>query len=172
MSAVDISVNKDRLVALFLKQTGLPVNFYDFDKHFYFNDPEPSDVPDKNTKIKVIGKPNSKYIGIKVLHYNRIPLSQLGVLTVTREDETDVVQLIPKINNKYGLFLSEYDLEENPLFPYEVGEISVNVTVKPTSLIFIHDVESVIYLIVDGGSASSTYDEPWQIAGGGGALLP
>lgn len=172
MSAVDVGVNKDRLVALFLKQTGLPVSFYDFDNNFYFNDPEPGVVPGKNTKIKVTGKSSSKYIGTRVLHYNRIPLSQLGALRVTRESETNVVELIPKINNKYGLFLSEYDLAANPLLPYEIGEITLNVEVKPTSLIFLHDTGEVIYLIIDGGLASETYPEPWQIAGGGGAVLP
>ena len=172
MPAVDISVNKDRLVALFLKQSNLPVSFYDFDNHFYFNDPEPSTMVGKNTKIKVTGKSNSLYIGTRVLHYNRIPLSELGTIRVTREQEQTVVDLIPKINIKYGLFLSEYDLEENPLLAYEVDEFNVSVRIKPTSLIFLDDGQDLIYLIIDGGKANSVYPEPWQIAGGGGAILP
>lgn len=172
MPQVDVGVNKDRLVALFLKQTGLPVSFYDFDNHFYFEDPGPSTVPDKNTKIKIIGKSSSKYIGTRVLYYNRIPLSQLGEIRVTRGSEVSVVDLIPKINNKYGLFLSEHDLVDNPLLGYEIGEFQVNVFIKPTSLIFLDDMEQVIHLIIDGGKADTEFTEPWQIAGGGGALLP
>lgn len=172
MSAVDVGVNKDRLVALFLKQTSLPVSFYDFDNNFYFNDPEPSVVPGKNTKIKVTGKSSSRFIGTRVLHYNRIPLSELGTLRVTRETENSVFDLIPKINKKYGLFLSEYDLEDNPLLSYEVDEFPVSVRIKPTSLIFLDDLDQLIYLIIDGGKADTQYTEPWQIAGGGGATLP
>lgn len=180
MPNTDISFNKRRLMALFLEKNNLintiPVD--DFDKHFDFEEPvdlgggmqvlftdtDNQSALIRNTSVRVIAKVGSPFFGRKKITYNRISVSDIPEIYIDVVDETNVYQLINKINDKYGLFLTEYDILNEAISG--TGNIKIELAFKPTSLIFNDHI--FVNLTIDGGDAQTSL-EPDEVAGGGSA---
>jgi hypothetical protein len=140
MPNIDIGFNKTKLIDLYINRNGLTglINRNQFDDNFYFNDPVRQDgvLPTHNTYVSVVAKASSAYFGIKRLKYNRIHVTELPTIEVEKETESSVYELLDKINSKYGLYLNEYDIEDEDVSAEPSGLIEINLTIKPTSLIF------------------------------------
>lgn len=140
MANIDNSFNRNRLIGLYLKENNLQttVNVSNFDTHFEFDDPvRINTLPTpKNTKIFVTAKIDSPYFGRKTLRYNRIHDTDLPALTVEKTTETTLYQLIPLINQQYGLFINNQDIEDQDITAEPAGPFTPVLVVKPTSLIF------------------------------------
>lgn len=177
MPNVDTSFNRERLKAIFLEKNGIisTIPVEDFDKHFEFEDPvdlggTQTVIYDttnnqldsnRNTIVKVIAKVGSPYFGRKKLLYNRISIGDLPVISVDVDTETTIYQLLNKINEKYGLYLTELDIF-NGLVTGS-GQTVIDLAFRPTSLIFNDHV--YVNLTIDGGDAQTILD-PDEIVGG------
>ena len=94
------------------------------------------EVAIRNTMVKITPRVESGLYGIKTFWYNRIHKSELGVITVDRGSATTYVQILPAINDKYGLYMSEDDIIDAALPSLMVGEIVVDLPINPGSLAF------------------------------------
>lgn len=99
-------------------------------------EPTPPEVPVRNTFIKITPKVESGLYGIKTFWYNRIHKSELGVITVNRGSATTYAQILPAINDKYGLYLTVDDIVDAALPSLQVGEITVDLPINPGSFAF------------------------------------
>lgn len=147
MANIDNSFNKDRLASLFIKEANLiNINLSNFDDNFYFEDPiKIITLPtSKNTIITVTAKAASDYYGTKTLRYNRIHISDLPTIEVEKESESNIHQLLYKINLKYGLFLTTEDVDNDDITSLSAGLINVNLNIKDTSLIFYSGIKVII----------------------------
>lgn len=224
----DTSNNRIRIIDSFIKANGNILTRTQFLDNFTISDPVRATglLPRKNSLVKITPKIESKYYGIKTVWYNRVHVTQLGQISVTRTTETRVVDLLPQINAKYSLLLSESDVINNLLLPSQTGTFFIILPISPTSLMFYdgdfiviadetapvnpeypagtllsfycvgynkhgifadgnggtydqliqtdspdcgYDPSNNIYLIIDGGDASTDYIESWQQAGTAGA---
>lgn len=140
MANIDNSFNRQRLIGLYLKENNLDnvLEIQDFDTHFEFDDPIRLDTlpTPKNTKIFVTAKLSSPYFGIKTLRYNRIHLTDLPTITVNKTTETSLYDLLPLINQTYGLVLNNQDIEDQDITAIPVGPFTPTFVIKTTSLIF------------------------------------
>lgn len=225
----DTSENRFRIIDALNKLNGSNLTRRQFLDNFTIGDPirAANVLPRKNTSVKITPLLESKYYGIKTVWYNRIHVSELGPILVTRTTETRIVDLLPQINERYKLLLTASDVvNSNLLIPEQTGTFNIVLPIAPTSLMFYdgdfivtvdsttpvnpnyplgtllstycvgynkhgvfadgnggsynqliqvdspdcgYDPANNIYLIIDGGGASTTYDEPWQWAGTQGA---
>lgn len=133
---------------------------------FTFSDPEAITIPTptRNTVIKLAPLAASGYYGVRKVYYNRIHVSELGQIVVVRGAATRVSDLLPQINEKYGVFIQPTDIYDG-LLPAEVpGETEVQITLnfRPSSIIFYGGVQIIL------GS-----NDPNSGGGGtGGPVLP
>lgn len=134
----DVGNNRNRIIDALRKQSGTNLTRDQFLENFVLADPaRPTSVsPRKNTSVKVTAKLESKYFGTKTAWYNRIHVSELGVIEVTRTTETKVVQLLPQINTKYNLNLTAFDIINFDLLTSQVGTFPIILPIDPTSLMF------------------------------------
>lgn len=93
-------------------------------------------LPVRNTFVKITPQVQSGLYGIKTFWYNRIHKSELGTITVDRGEATTYLQILPAINDKYGLYLTIADIIDGPLPTLQVGEIEVDLPINPNSLAF------------------------------------
>lgn len=93
-------------------------------------------LPVRNTFVKITPVVQSGLYGIKTFWYNRIHKSELGVITVDRGEATTYSQLLPAINDKYGLYLTTDDIVDGALPSLQVGEIEVDLPIDPGSFAF------------------------------------
>lgn len=139
MANVDYSFNRNRLIGLYLKENDLDnvLTPQDFDINFEFNDPVRIDTTPttRNTYIQVTAKLDSRYYGIKTLRYNRIHLTDLPNITVDKTSEVSLYELLPIINSKYGLFLTQFDIEDQDISSEPSGPLVINLNIKNTSLL-------------------------------------
>lgn len=180
MANTDNSFNRERLISLFIKSNSVPgvVDVNTFDDNFTFEDPidmgsespvvysvSPDNGLDKefrNTEVNVKAKTQSPYFGRKKLKYNRLSGGDLPEIIVTVVAETTIYQVLTKINSKYGLFLTSSDIDDGPIVG--PGEVAINLTFKPTSLIFNDHV--TVNLTISGGDSATVFGVD-DIAGGG-----
>ena len=136
MSNADIGFNRQKLINLFLKESQLTE--INFDENFFFTDPQKVETSGvlKNTKLPVIAKIDSDFYGVRTLHYNRVHVSLLPVTEIQKEDETTLYSVLYKINQKYGLFLSENVVEDSDITAYPNGLFLPRLIFIETSLIF------------------------------------
>lgn len=224
----DVSDSRFRIIDALNKAINNNLTRRQFLDNFIISDPSRATgtLPRKNTIVKVTPLLGSKYYGIKTVWYNRIHISELGFIFVTRTNENTVVDLLPQINEKYKLFFTEDDVEDEILTSTQIGTFEIQLNIKHTSLMFYGDgfittVDTVppinnnhhlgalintycdqfnkygvfsdgnggtyqqlielnssecgyngdetIYLVLDGGGASTTYSNNWQTAGTVGA---
>ena len=133
---------------------------------FTFSDPVAITIPTptRNTMIKLAPLAASGYYGVRKVYYNRIHVSELGQIVVSRGAATRVSDLLPQINEKYGVYIQPTDIYDG-LLPAEVpGETEVQITLnfRPSSIIFYGGVQIIL------GS-----NDPNSGGGsGGGTVLP
>lgn len=134
----DLSENRFRILEALCKQEGRTITREQFLEHFYFSAPEraPGALPRKNTRIKLVPKTDSGFFGMKTIWYNRIHTKSLGLMPVTRTTENSIHDLIPQVNDRYGLQLNEYDLVNFDLAPNQVGNFVFVPPINQTSLMF------------------------------------
>lgn len=91
----------------------------------------------RNTRIFLTPKASTGYYGPRVIYYDRVHLSDLGAITLIKGDTTTIYGAITKINQKYGLGITQDDIEDGPLpEANEDGVVGLTLTFKPTSVIF------------------------------------
>lgn len=124
------------LLAAINHKLGTTYTMNDFD----FGVPMPVDIPTPthNTKIKFGPKLSVGFYGVRTIYYSRIHASELGQVIVPYDGEGYLVQLLPKINEKYGILIKDTDVVDTAITPPPVGETSVAVTLTfvPTSVVF------------------------------------
>jgi hypothetical protein len=106
---------------------------------FVFSDPEiPSEInPIRNTKIKLIPKAASGYYGVKTIYYNRVHLSELGAVTIEKGSAINLVDLLPSINTKYGVYIKPSDVVDYRLPSVGTSQdIVVTLDFTSTSVVF------------------------------------
>ena len=133
---------------------------------FTFSDPEAITIPTptRNTMIKLAPLAASGYYGVRKVYYNRIHVSELGQIVVSRGAATRVSDLLAQINEKYGVYIQPTDIYDG-LLPAEVsGETEVQVTLnfRPSSIIFYGGVQIILGSNDPNSSGGS----------GGGTVLP
>lgn len=89
-----------------------------------------------NTTIKITPKLGSRYYGTIKLNYDRIHKSLLGNIVVDKGSAVRVHDLLPAINEKYGIKLTDEDVENDLLDPFTNGDIVVDLVIKPDSVLF------------------------------------
>lgn len=93
--------------------------------------------PIRNTKIKMYPYAASGYYGVKTIYYNRIHLSELGIIRVTRGNAVTLVDLLPAINNKYGVDILPTDVINYTLPALTTSQdITVDITFSSSSVVF------------------------------------
>lgn len=93
--------------------------------------------PIRNTKIKMYPYAASGYYGVKTIYYNRIHLSELGVIRVTRGNALTLVDLLPAINSKYGVDILPTDVINYTLPALTTSQdIVVDITFSTSSVVF------------------------------------
>lgn len=91
----------------------------------------------KNTKLILIPRATSSFIGPATVYYNRIHSSEIFPLRVLKGSAINTEELIPAINQQYKLHITTEDIINEPLpQPDSAGYVTVNLQMKPTSLIF------------------------------------
>lgn len=107
---------------------------------FDFGEPEPVSIPSPshNTVIAFGPKLTSGAIGVRKVFYNRIHASELGNVIVAWDNELFIKDLLPKINEKYGVFIGSTDIIDNvvPSPPPGQTNVQVNLVFSATSIIF------------------------------------
>lgn len=82
-------------------------------EQFSFGVPVASSIPSRDTDVTMYGNQDKGVKGSLVLHYNRVPMIQwLEDKTnfIFREDEMKVLDLLPKINEKFGVLIKPCDI--------------------------------------------------------------
>jgi lysophospholipase L1-like esterase len=133
---------------------------------FTFSDPVAITIPTptRNTMIKLAPLAASGYYGVRKVYYNRIHVSELGQIVVSRGAATRVSDLLPQINEKYGVYIQPTDIYDGLLPAVVPGETEVQITLnfRPSSIIFYGGVQIIL------GS-----NDPNSGGGsGGGTVLP
>lgn len=80
---------------------------------FSFGVPVASSIPSRDTDVTMFGNQDQGVKGSLVLHYNRVPMTawlEGKTNFIFREDETKVSDLLPKINEKFGVFIKSCDI--------------------------------------------------------------
>lgn len=137
LGTIDIGGNgKEVLLSSLNLKLGTNFSMDDFE----FGDPTEVTMPNPthNTVITFGPKAHSGYYGIKKVYYNRVHVSDLGVISVTKGNATRVSHLLTKINQKYGILITELDIYDAllPDIPAGQDEIEVNLNFRPTSVVF------------------------------------
>ena len=126
---------KELLLAAINRKTGRNYTLRDFE----FGEPTTITnvpTPTHNTSIKFGPKLDSGYYGVRTIFYNRIHASDLGSIIVPYDGETRLHQLLDKINEKYGILITQDDVEDVVMQGVVGSQVSVPLAFKPASLIY------------------------------------
>ena len=133
---------------------------------FEFTDPSPvtTPTPTHNTVIQLGALAHSGYYGTKTVYYNRVHVSELGIITVAKGTATRVSHLLTKINDKYGILITSADIYDAvlPAIPAGATDVEVQLDFRPTSVVFYGGTKIVMGNNDPAGSGS----------GSGTVLLP
>ena len=116
-----IYTGKEILVAYYNKKKNLNLSVADVE----FGTPERLDTPGtlSNTSVRLFHKLGVPYIGSPKLYYDRIHVSFLGTITIEKGNSVRLYQLLPAINQKYSINITEEDVEDEQLGSIGTGEI-------------------------------------------------
>ena len=99
-----------------------------------------------NTSLVVSSVPDSNYVGSVTVKYDRIDISTLlgsKSVNIPVGNATKISQLIPIINERFGINLTPDDYIERDLPSLNVNDTneikSFNITIHPNALIFIKE---------------------------------
>lgn len=97
--------------------------------------------PLRNSVIKMAPKASSGYYGVRRIFYNRIHVSELGVISVPRASAVNVSDLLTDISYKYGILIKPEDIYDAVLPPAAPGvpSVEINFNFRPTSVIYYGD---------------------------------
>lgn len=139
---------REILLSMVNDQEGLNLSLNDFE----FENPVLASTPDpiRNTVIKMVPKASSGYYGKRTIWYNRIHISDIGIIIVERGTATRVSHLLDKINEKYGIFIAPEDIIDAVLpAPGDTEEIHINFA--PNSIVFYGGQKIVLGTETGGG---------------------
>lgn len=109
-------------------------------EEFGFGEPTPVDVPNptRNTKVVLAPYASTGRYGARSIFYNRIHSSELPTFIVPWEGERYISEILPKINNRYGIYLTMDDVNDGAVPTPSVGQnnVTINVEFKPGSFVF------------------------------------
>lgn len=90
----------------------------------------------RNSKVSVVFRNVTGFVGSKTIYYNRIHIGALPTLTVARGSATTYHGLIPVLNSVFNLRLSPSDIENGPL-PDQVSEnITITLPITDDSYLY------------------------------------
>lgn len=137
---------KSLLLAAINRALGKNWTLDDFD----FDLPVPVTTPNPthNTMIPFGPKMSTGAVGVRQVFYNRIHASKLGNVIVPWDNEMFLVDLLPKINGKYGVLIRPSDIVNTvvPSPPAGQTNVQVSLTFTPSSVIFYSTTEIQIGL--------------------------
>lgn len=124
------------LTAAVSAKIGKTLNVNDFG----FSDPEMVTIagPTHNSRIRFLPKAASGFYGAKWVYYNRIHVTELGSIRVAKGSYTRLSQLLPQINDKYGILIVPADIYDQVLTDPPPGETEIEIILdfRPTSVIY------------------------------------
>ena len=140
---------------------------------FEFSAPEAVAIPSPthNTMIRFGPLAHSGYYGIKKIYYNRIHVTELGIIRVVKGTATRVSHLLGKINEKYGILVTELDIYDAVLPDLPVGqtETEVNFDFRPTSVAFYGGTRIALGFndpgIIDPSAVTLPFEPTWMFFG-------
>ncbi len=124
--------------------------------------------PTHNTVITFGPKAHSGYYGIRKIYYNRVHISELGNISVVKGSATRVSHLLQKINQKYGILITELDIYDAvlPDIPQGQTEIEVLLDFRPTSIVFYGGTKINMGLndpaLTDYGTDNAPFEAAWM----------
>jgi hypothetical protein len=87
-------------------------------------------TPQFNTSIKLGPRAATGKIGFKTIYYNRIHVDDIGVLTITWQNELFLTELLNRLSEKYGIPLSPNDVFEQRIIPPVAPETDISLTLN------------------------------------------
>lgn len=107
-----------------------------------FRVPVPATEFDRNTTLLVDAHPDSKFSGTQQIWYSRVDLTemfdnaQVGEVNLSLDGINSTLDLLPELNQLYGLALDATDIRDEPVV---IGTLPQSVVLKalPGSLAFI-----------------------------------
>lgn len=102
--------------------------------------------PMRNSVIKMVPKAESGLYGVRRVFYNRIHVSELGVISVPRASAVNVSDLLVDISYKYGILITVDDIFDAPLPAPSPGvtSVEINFNFRPTSVIYYGDTKIIL----------------------------
>jgi len=107
-----------------------------------FRVPVPATEFDRNTTLLVDAHPDSKFSGTQQIWYSRVDLTemfeaaQVGSVNLSMDGVTSTLDLLPELNQLYGLALDATDIRDEPIVIGSMPQALV-IHVLPGSLAFI-----------------------------------
>lgn len=131
-----VDSNKKLIFKCLSKDDIRNISVEDYELNFNLSNPEKilTTLPKKNTKLLLIPKMESPYFGIKTILYNRIHISELGNVFVTRTTQNTTHDLLDQINEKLSIRLNIFDIVDEPLT--QTGSFNIELKIEPNSLVF------------------------------------
>lgn len=102
----------------------------------------------KNTSVQLSGIPSTGKVGTVTLYYNRRQIAEwLGgaVFECTKENETRIVDLLPRLNDDLGLKILEEDIIDNALPSMEDGPATFSLIMNTDSYGFTGQIQIKLY---------------------------
>ena len=97
----------------------------------------------RNSKVSVVFKGMSGFVGSRTIYYNRIHIGSLPALTVPRGTATTYHGLITALNSTYNLRLSPSDIEEGPIPDVVSENVTVTLPITNNSYLY-YDTSEVV----------------------------
>lgn len=93
-------------------------------------------LPARNTTVSLSYKISTTSHGRKTISYDRLHVSKLPAITVTKGTATRFSHLIEQINQKYNLSLSLHDIIDRDIVDIPDGDSIVELPINPDSYIY------------------------------------
>jgi uncharacterized protein (DUF1330 family) len=141
-SPLDIQANQ---LDILIQQVNIENNTELFADDFLFSPPRTAELlfSDINTAVTITPKVTSGYYGSKDIYYKRLNVTEIitnSNILITRGTATKLSELIPQVNSKYGINITDIDYLDvdlpavDPLDPD--AEFSVVLKILDTSYLF------------------------------------
>lgn len=130
---------------------------------YAFDVPTEGTFPTRNSDIVLTAKSTAPVKGSQLFHYDRVAIQSVVDETdpqIEWEGETDVQQLVAKINEAMGIQLAVTDVISYPIEagPQESQPISVPLSITPTQRVFMGS--SIIKVVLVRPDISTLFTEP------------
>lgn len=92
--------------------------------------------PARNTTVTLTYRINTTSHGRKTISYDRLHVSKIPPITITKGTATKISDLLEQINSKYNLSLTIHDIIDRDITDIPDGESVVELPISPNSYIF------------------------------------